>query len=187
MIFHAFWLSIPPIQHFWYFPAMADMLSLRLELAFLPQWSLYPHSTRSFSLCLLCSKCLLLIVSPSKASSWNVHRTLLTKLGPILPPSRSCLDSLDNVIVVWIAWSICRIRQPEVAKYPFTEHWPLFLELTVLFGEMSDVARYGPYGGKLCLSCEGWYIWSTWVKQNLRFDCHFIGNSNANPITWLDG
>jgi len=35
------------------------------------------------------------------------------------------------------------------------ENWPLYLVLTLLLGEMLDVARYGPPGGKLGLVCQG--------------------------------
>jgi len=37
------------------------------------------------------------------------------------------------------------------------EHWTLHLVLTLLMGEMLDVARYRPHRGKLHLSCRGWY------------------------------
>jgi len=49
---------------------------------------------------------------------------------------------------------------------------------------MLDYARYGPHGGKLSLLCQGLYVWSTQTKQNLRFDRHFIRNSNAIQISW---
>jgi len=32
----------------------------------------------------------------------------------------------------------------------------VYLVLTLLLGKMLDVARYGPYGGKLHLLCQGW-------------------------------
>jgi len=35
------------------------------------------------------------------------------------------------------------------------EHWLLYFMLTLLLGEMSDVARYGRSGGKLHLLCQG--------------------------------
>jgi len=57
--------------------------------------------------------------------------------------------------------------------------------LTSLLGEILDVARYGPHGGKLCHLCQGSYIWSTQRKQNLRSDRHFIRNSNFNHKSWI--
>jgi len=50
---------------------------------------------------------------------------------------------------------------------------------------MLDVARYGQYGGKLHLLCQGRYIYSTWTKWNLPFDCQWNGNNLANRTTWL--
>jgi len=58
---------------------------------------------------------------------------------------------------------------------------------TLLLGEMLDVARYWPHGGKLHVLCQGWYVWSIWTKPNLRFNDHCIGNRNAKYTTWLDG
>jgi len=55
----------------------------------------------------------------------------------------------------------------------------------LLLGEMLDVGRYGPYGGKLRLLCQGWYAWSTRTKQILCFDRHWIGNSHVNRPNWL--
>jgi len=58
--------------------------------------------------------------------------------------------------------------------------------LTLLLGKMLDVSWHGPHRGKLSLVCQGSYICSTWIKQNLHFDCHVIWNSNANHMSWLD-
>jgi len=73
-----------------------------------------------------------------------------------------------------------------VAKWSVLEHWPLYVVLTLLLGEMLDVVICGPHRGKLRLLCQGWYVWSTWTKQNLRFDHHFNRNSNPNRISWID-
>jgi len=80
---------------------------------------------------------------------------MLPTLGPFLPPSHSCLYSLDDV-VVWISLLICCISRPGVGKGSFSENLPLYLVLTLLLGEMLDVARCGPNGGKLRLLCQGW-------------------------------
>jgi len=109
---------------------------------------------------------------------------MLPTLGPFLPPSIACIHLLDYVDV-WSALSICRICLLEVQKSSFSEHWPLYGELTLLLGKMLDVARYGPHGGKLCLLCQGSYVWSTQTKRNLRRDRHFIRNSNATDTSWL--
>jgi len=109
---------------------------------------------------------------------------MLPPLGRFLPPSLSCLHSLDDVDV-WSALLICSIWPPEVERSSFLEHWPLYRVLTSLLGEILDVARYGPHGGKLCHLCQGSYIWSTQTKQNLRSDRHFIRNSNFNHKSWI--
>jgi hypothetical protein len=67
-----------------------------------------------------------------------------------------------------------------------SQYWPWNIVCTLLFGKLWDVWRHGPHGGKLYLLYPGWYVPSTWTKQNLHFDCHFIGKSNANHTTWLD-
>jgi len=76
-------------------------------------------------------------------------------LGHFLPASHSC-HHLRDAVVVLSALSICHICLPEVAKDSFTEQRPLYLVLTLLLGEMLDVARYGPHGGMLSLLCQGW-------------------------------
>jgi len=155
MLFEALWLSIVPFQHFPYDPALASSLSLHLELAFLPLRSLAPHNPWSISLSLRCLKSAFPINFPAQASFWIVICAMLPTLGPFLHPSHSCLYLPDDV-VVWNALSICHISPPEVAKGSFSEHWPLCLVLTLLLGEMLDVARNGPHGGKLRLLCQGW-------------------------------
>jgi len=87
---------------------------------------------------------------------------------------------------MWITVLICRICLKEAAKASFSDHCPIYFEWILLLSEMLYVAWYGPHGGKLHHLCQGWYIWSTWTKQNLHFDCHYIGNSNANRTTWVD-
>jgi len=110
---------------------------------------------------------------------------MLPRLGFSVHPSHSWIHLLDN-IVIWIAFLIGCICQLEVAKVSFAEHCPLYLVSTLLSGLMLDVATHGPYGGKLCLLSQGWYVWSTWTIQNRRFDRDYIGISNANSTTWLD-
>jgi len=38
--------------------------------------------------------------------------------------------------------------------------------------------------GQAVSLCQVWYVWSTWTRQNLRFDRHFYGNSDANSQPW---
>jgi len=109
---------------------------------------------------------------------------MLATFGLFLPLSCSWLHPLDD-IEVWTASSKCSICQPEVVKSSFLKHWPLYLLLTLLWGEMLDVGRYGPHVGKLSLWCQGSYVWSTWTKQTLHFDCDLIRNSNAYSTSWL--
>jgi len=73
-----------------------------------------------------------------------------------------------------------------VKKSSFSEHSPSYHVLTLLLGEMLDVARYGPHRGKLSLLCQGSHVSLTLTKQNLHFDCLFIRNSYANRMSWLD-
>ena len=119
-------------------------------------------------------------MAPQKASFWIVSCATLPTLVPFLPPSRSGLHWLDT-IEMWNALSIWHICPPEVWTSSFSEYSPLDLVLTLLLGEMLDVTRYGPNGGKLSRICQGLYVWSTRTKQILRFDCHSIRNSNAKP------
>jgi len=87
---------------------------------------------------------------------------------------------------MWITMTICNIWPPEVVKGSISGNWPLYHVSTLLLGEMLDVATDGPHGGKLLCLCQGGYVWSTWTKQHVGFDCHYIGNSNANCTTGLD-
>jgi hypothetical protein len=57
---------------------------------------------------------------------------------------------------VWNAALICHICLPGVVKGSFSQHWPFYLVLTLLLGEMFDIAWNGPHGGKLNLLCQGW-------------------------------
>jgi hypothetical protein len=68
---------------------------------------------------------------------------MLPTVEPFLPPSLSGLYLLDDVDE-WHAWLICLICQLEVEKCSISEHRPLYHVLTLLLGEMLDVARYGP-------------------------------------------
>jgi len=118
--------------------------------------SLSTSSSIQFSL-LHCITCAFHIVSLLQAAFWIASCAMPHRLGPILLPSCSCLHLLDD-IVVWTAWSICHICRREVAKCSFSEHSPLLCVLTMLLGEMLDVARHGHCGGNLRLLCQGWYI-----------------------------
>lgn len=53
-------------------------------------------------------------------------------------------------------------------------------------GKMLDVARCRQHGGKLLLLCGGWYAKSTWTKQCLCLDRHYIWNSDSNRISFHD-
>jgi len=53
-------------------------------------------------------------------------------------------------------------------------------------GVMVDVARNGPHGGELRLLCWGLYAELHWTQQNLRFNRHYSGNSNANDTSLDD-
>jgi len=117
-----------------------------------------------------------LVVSLLKGSFWIVSCSVLPKLRPLLPPTHSCFHSLHD-IVVWSALSTCCICPPEVVTGSCSEHWPLYLVLTSLLGEMLDVARCGPHGGMLCILCQCRYIGSISAKQNIHFVRHFDENS----------
>jgi len=110
-----------PFQQFSYHPASVQLLSLGLQLAFLPQRSLFPHNPGLISPSLRCLGSVFLVVSPLQASFWIAIYATLEGLGTVLLPSRFCLDSLDD-IVVWNALSICRICLPAVAKGSVSEH-----------------------------------------------------------------
>jgi len=153
MLFLAWWLSIPPFQHFAYHPACDSLLSLRLQLTFLPQRSLSPPTPQSISPSLCWLRCEFLIFSPPQAAFWIESCLKLQGLRPVLPPSHSCLDMPED-IVVWRALLISYIYLPVVAKGSFSEHWPLHFVLTLLMDKMMDVERYGPHSGKLCLYVE---------------------------------
>jgi len=49
------------------------------------------------------------------------------------------------------------------------------------------VARYASHGGKLSDIRNGWYLGSTQIKQNLRFEGHFIGHDEGNHTALSDG
>jgi len=174
MLFQAWWLSIPRFQHLSFLPAPTQLLSLRPQLAFSPQRSLFPHNPRSISPSLPFLKSVFWVVSPPPATFWIASCATLQELGPFLLPSNTCLHSFDD-IVVWNALSICHICLPVMAKGFFSEHWPLYFVLTLLLDEMLNVARYGPHRGKLRLLCFGWCASSTWTQQNLRFAVTELG------------
>jgi len=155
MLFQALWLSIVPFEHYPYVPALALLLSLRLELAVLPLRSLAPHNPRLISLSLHCLKSAFPVVSRLQASLCAISCAMLPTLRHFLPPSQSCLYSPDDV-VVWNALEICHIGPLEVAKGSFSEHWPLYRVLTLLLADMLDVARNGPHWGKLHLLGQRW-------------------------------
>jgi len=146
MLFQPWWLSIVPFR----IPHMFLLLHNRC-LCILN--SLSCHCSLSINsilnpfLCFFVAlKIVFPVVSPPKASFQMVSCSLLPMLWPFLPPSHSCLCSLDDV-AGRISATICHIYPPGVAKGSFSDHWPLYLVLTLLLGEMLDVARYGPHGG----------------------------------------
>jgi len=170
MSFRTLCLSIHGFQLSLHHPALAEPLPLHLQLAFLPQRFLSQNNSWSIVMSLHCWGSAFLVVTRPKASFCIASCTMPQALGLSLLQSRSCLHLLDDVIG-WTALLICHICLLEVAKSTFLEHWPLKFALTLLLGEMLDVARYGQYGGKLHLLCQGCYIYSSWTKQNLPFDC----------------
>jgi len=185
MSFRTLWTSIPRFQHASYRPALVEPLPLRLQLTFLPQRFLSQHNPQSISLSLHWLRSAFLVAFPPHASFWISSCAMLQGLGLSLPPTRSCHYSLDDVVGL-TALSIYRICVPGVAKSSFLEHWPFWLAWTLLLGEMLNVASYGRYGGKLRLSCQGWYVYSCWTKQNLPLDCQEIRNRDANRTIWHD-
>ena len=94
---------------------------LHLEFAFLPLQSLYPHNPRSISLSLHWVNSAFPVFSLQKASSLMASCAMLPTLKPCLPPIHSCLELLE-VIIIWIAPSICRIGPMEVDHGSFSEH-----------------------------------------------------------------
>jgi len=70
------------------------------------------------------------------------------ELGLSRIPNCSYPYLVDDV-AGWTALLICHITQPEVARCSFSEHGPFQIVVTIMLGEMLDVARYGQYGGKL--------------------------------------
>jgi len=156
ILFQALWLSFPPFRHVSNLPAAAWLLSLRLQLTFLQQRSLYQHNHWSISPSLCWLKSSILLVSPPQASFLIATCAILQGLAPCQTPSRSVLHSLEDVVLRRCR-SIFRIGLLVVAKSSFLEHWPLYCVLTLLMGDMLDVGRDGPHGGKLPLSHRGWY------------------------------
>jgi len=120
------------------------------------------------------------MVSLRKPSFQMVRCAVLPRFRPCRLRGDYCL-LLINDYVVWNAMTSCRICPPEVAKGSFWEHWPWNLELTLLLGEMLNVASCGPHGGKLSLLCQDWYICSTWKKQDLHFD-RYIKRTSATTL-----
>jgi len=143
------------------------------------------HHPRSISLSLHCWQSAFLGFLRLQATIQIAGCVILLGLGPIPLASRSRCYSNDDVMV-WTALSTCHICLVEVVQGSFLEHWPLYFVLTLLLGEIADVARYGPYGGEMHLLCQGWYVWSPSKKQHLCFDRHSIGNNNAYCTTWLE-
>jgi hypothetical protein len=158
---------------------------LHLQLSFLPQRFLSQHNGCSISLSLYYLWSAFLIVSLQQASCCIASYTMRKALRIYMVHRRSGLHS-HNDIVMWLALWICHICQPKVGSVSFVEHWLLLFVLTVSLGEMMDAARYRQYGGKLCLSCQGWYVESNWTKQNLAFDYQTNSNSHANHTKSLD-
>jgi len=86
----------------------------------------------SFSLHIILDPCLFLCIvqnvpflsSPCReVHFWITSYAMHLGLGLIQLPRRSCLHSLDDVIV-WIELSICSTCQLEVVKSSVSDHWP---------------------------------------------------------------
>jgi len=176
MFFRALYSCVWRFQLSLYHPVLAAPLPLRLPLAFLPLQFLFPHNPRCIILSLYCLKRRFLVISRLQASFWIACCAMPQGLGLFQLPSCSCLHLLDEAVGL-TALLIGLSSTLEVAKYSSSEYQLLQYALTLLLREMLDVARYGQYWGKLHLLCQGWYIYSSWRKQNLLFDCQFNGNS----------
>ena len=153
MVFLALWLLIVPFLHFPYVPSLAHSLSHSPVISVLPLRSLAAHNPQSISLSLPCLISAFPDFSLPQASCWIVSCAMPPMRRPCLFPRLSCLYSVDDTVVGNASW-ICHICLPEVAKGSFSENWPLYLVLTLLLGEMLDVARYGPHGRKLRHLCQ---------------------------------
>jgi hypothetical protein len=110
---------------------------------------------------------------------------MLKGLGPWLLPNNTCIHPRED-IVVGSAVCIYSICQPIVAKDSVLEHLLLNVALTMLLGEMLDIERYGVHGHKLRLLYQDWHTWLTWMMENLHFDRHNIGKTNATGILLHD-
>jgi hypothetical protein len=73
---------------------------------------------------------------------------------PFQLPNHFCIHSLQDV-VMWNSLSIHHIWLQEASKISFLIHSPWQIVLTMLLGQMLDVARYEQYGGNLQLLCQG--------------------------------
>jgi hypothetical protein len=95
------------------------------------------------------------VVSPAETIFWIVSCAMNPKLGPFHPPGHFGLFSLID-FTEWNVSLICHNCPPEMVKGSFSEPLSLFLVLTLLLGEMFDVRRNGPHGGKLRRLGRGW-------------------------------
>jgi len=93
---------------------------------------------------------------------------MLQGLGPFLPPTRSSLHLLDDV-VMWNALAIYLICLPGEEKGSFLEHWQLYFVLTVI--------------GRDVGCCNIWTIWREAASFMSRL-VHLINSNKANSVFW---
>jgi len=96
----ALWLAILHFQHFSYLLPSAWLLSLCLQLTYLPQRSLYPHNPRPISLLLLlCNHTVLTLIrvwQDPDIPSTSGQAGLLAELPPRYPSHFSFSSSLEK-------------------------------------------------------------------------------------------
>jgi len=101
---------------------------------------------------------LFLIISSATSIFWIANRALHRGLRLYLIRSCLCLNSVNDFVLWKDVW-ICHICPPEVVKSSFSEDWLDGFVVTLLLDEMLDVTCQRWYRGRICLFCQGCYIW----------------------------
>jgi len=169
-MFCTFWLSIPPFQHFSYLPTLAQSVSLHLDLAFLPQQSLYPDIPRSIALSLHYWSVFLNFYPPNASFEMQAAQWCESS-------DSFCLDV--TLAFISLMTSLC---------------WLLFL-----FGLFhTSKWRKDHFGTLNIASCVGFVVggdvgcckrWATWSQDDMLWFMslvvHLINLNETESVYWL--
>jgi len=156
--------------HIAYYPAVAELLSLSLQPAFLPQRSLYPHNPRSISLSPRCFRSVFTILFSADSFSLECK-----------PHNAPKAPNLSSPKLVLPAFACC---QHPVGRCVDLPYWPAASGERFVIRAFTIVSWVDFVDEREVVCCKIWTRWRQAVSVISRL-VHLINLSKAKSVYWL--